>query len=170
MLVVEMYNILLEFNFKKSFKKSKIIEKDKKENCIKLSWKYGETNHIHIHELFWDINLFDSIFNYFIVVQLLMYPFSPHYSPLPYPPQPQTFNPHSCCLCACVLYTCSLSWHFPFFELLTLSSLHSGDYQFVPYFHVFISIFLICFFVCWLGSTYRWDHMVFVFHHLAYFS
>ena len=23
---------------------------------------------------------------------------------------------------------------------------------------------------CWLGSTYRWDHMVFVFHRLAYFT
>ena len=23
---------------------------------------------------------------------------------------------------------------------------------------------------CWLGSTYRWDYMVFVFYHLAYFS
>ena len=36
----------------------------------------------------------------------------------------------------------------------------------------FISMSLVLFssFVClvWLSSTYRWDHMIFVFHHLAY--
>ena len=29
---------------------------------------------------------------------------------------------------------------------------------------------LLAYLFCWLGSTYRWDHMVFVFHHLAYFT
>ena len=31
------------------------------------------------------------------------------------------------------------------------------------------SILLMCLF-CWLASTYGWDHVVFVFHHLAYFT
>ena len=30
-------------------------------------------------------------------------------------------------------------------------------------------IVLACLF-CWLGSTYKWDHMVFLFHHLACFT
>ena len=41
--------------------------------------------------------------------------------------------------------------------------------QFVLYFHISGSILLACLFCC-LGSTYRWDHMVFVFHQLAYFT
>ena len=41
--------------------------------------------------------------------------------------------------------------------------------QFVLYFHVSGSILLACLF-CWLGSPYRWDHMVFVFHRLAYIT
>ena len=36
-------------------------------------------------------------------------------------------------------------------------------------FHVSYSILLLRLF-CWLGSTYRWDHMVFEFHCLAYVS
>ena len=57
---------------------------------------------------------------------------------------------------------------FPFFPLLSPSNLPSGHCQFVLYFHVSGSILLTCLF-CWLGSTYRWDHIVFVFYHLAYF-
>ena len=57
----------------------------------------------------------------------------------------------------------------PFFPLLSLSPLPSGYWKFVLYFNVSGSILLVCLF-CWLGFTYRWDHMVFVFHHLAYFS
>ena len=34
--------------------------------------------------------------------------------------------------------------------------------------HASGSIVLVCF--CSLGSSYRWDHMVFVFHHLVYFT
>ena len=45
----------------------------------------------------------------------------------------------------------------------------SGYCQIVLYFNVSGYILLACLF-CWLGSTYRWDHMVFVFHHLAYFT
>ena len=71
-----------------------------------------------------------------------------------------------CCPLPWVLYTCSLTRFFPFFSL---SPLPSGHCQFVPYFHVSSYILLTCLFY-WLGSNYRWDHMVFVFHCLAYFT
>ena len=47
--------------------------------------------------------------------------------------------------------------------------LPSGYCQFGLYFNVSGYILLACLF-CWLGSTYRWNHMVFVFHHQAYFT
>ena len=55
----------------------------------------------------------------------------------------------------------------PYFPLLLSSPFSSGHCQFVLYFHVSGSILLICLF-SWLGSTYRWDHMVLVFHSKAY--
>ena len=39
----------------------------------------------------------------------------------------------------------------------------------IPWFHPSDSILLITLF-CSLDSSYKWDHMVFVFHHLAYFT
>ena len=39
----------------------------------------------------------------------------------------------------------------------------------VLYFHVSGSILLVCLF-CWLDSTYRWDHMVFVFYCPVYYT
>ena len=74
-----------------------------------------------------------------------------------------------CCPCPQVLYTCSLAWSLSFFPPLSPFLLLCGHCQFVLYFHVSSSILLICLF-CWLGSTYWWDHMVFVFHLLAYFN
>ena len=102
------------------------------------------------------------------IVQLQLSPYPPHYSPLPYPAPAPTFNPAPHCLCSWVLYTCSLTQPFPFFPVLPPSHLPSGQCMFVLYFHAATSILLTCSF-CWLGSTYRWDHMVFVFHHLAHF-
>ena len=54
-------------------------------------------------------------------------------------------------------------WHHPFFPPLSPSSLPSGYCQFVLYFNVSGYIWLTCLF-WWLGSTYRWDLMVFVYH------
>ena len=97
-------------------------------------------------------------FHFIIFVQLQLSPFSPHYSPLPYP---LPHLPHSIlplhCLCPWVLHTCSLTWPFPFFPLLFPSLLPSGHCQFILYFHVSGSILFTCLF-CWLGSTYQWDH------------
>ena len=64
--------------------------------------------------------------------------------------------------------------HVPWQPILLLSPvtpfpLPSGHCQFVLYFHVSGSN-LLAYLFCWLGSTYRWDHMVFVPYHLAYFT
>ena len=108
--------------------------------------------------------IFNFNFN-FIVLQLLLSAFSPHHSPLPYHPSHSILPP-------AVLVRGSfinVPWSFPFFPLLSPSLLPFGHCQFVPYFHISGSILLTCLF-CWLGSTYRWDHMVFVFYHLVYFT
>ena len=67
-----------------------------------------------------------------------------------------------------VIHTCSLTSPFPFFPPLPSSALPSGHCQSAPCFYASGSILLISF--CSLGSSYMVDHMVFVFHHLAYFT
>ena len=108
------------------------------------------------------------LYSYFFKKFLLLFYYNcpyffPHYSsrPCPYPIF-QSFSHHQC-LFPGVLYTCFLTWPFPFFPLPPLSSC-----QFLPYIHVSGSI-LLCL-LSSLGSTYRWDHVVFVVHCLAYFT
>ena len=60
-----------------------------------------------------------------------------------------------------------LPW-WPFHPVIP-SHLSSGYCQLVLYFNVSGYILLACLF-CWLGSNYRWNHMVFVFCHQAYFT
>ena len=95
-----------------------------------------------------------------IDVQVQLSPFSPHYSS---PSHPQSY---SLWLCPWDLYIYSLT-------TLTLFSpiIHLLPLVTVSLFFISVSgyILLACLF-CWLRSTYRWDHMVFVFHHLAYFT
>ena len=55
------------------------------------------------------------------------------------------------------------------FSPIIPSSFPSRYHQFVLNFSVSVYISLACLF-CWLGPTYRWDHMVLVFHRLAYFT
>ena len=80
----------------------------------------------------------------------------PHSSPINLPcttqSPPPTFNPppQPRCLCPWVLYTCSLTWPFPFFPPLSPSPHRC---QFVLYFHISVSILLACL-LCWLGPTY----------------
>ena len=52
-------------------------------------------------------NLRSASTPFFIVVQVQLSPFSPHYSPLLPPSPPATLNPTLLWLCPCVLYTCS---------------------------------------------------------------
>ena len=59
-------------------------------------------------------------------------------------------------------------WPFPLFPPLSLS-LH--PLVTVSLFFISMSLVLFCTYLfCLLGSTYRWGHVVFVFHHLAYFT
>ena len=103
---------------------------------------------------------------------LLFHYSCPHFSPitLPCPTFPHFL--HSILSYPVVFAHMSfiqVPWLFPFFPPLPPSPLPSGHCQFVLYFHVSVSILLTCLF-CWLGSTYSWDHMVFVFRPLVYFT
>ena len=71
-------------------------------------------------------------------------------------------------LCLCVLYTCSLMT-LPLFPPIIPTLLPCGYCQFVLYFNV-SGYILLAYLFCSLGSTYRQDHIVFVFHCLAYFT
>ena len=92
--------------------------------------------------------------------------FLPPLSPAP-PPLPLTLNPTHLWLWPWVLHSCS-------FMTLSLLSLFIplpsplGSLS-VLYFIASYYI-LLAYLFCWLGSTYRWDHMVFVPHRLAYFT
>ena len=70
------------------------------------------------------------------------------------------------CYCPCVLYSCSCK---PF-TLSPYNPLPSPLWSLsaCSQFHC-LWLYFACLF-CWLGSCYRWDHMVFVFHRLAYFT
>ena len=50
---------------------------------------------------------FLNYFNFFIVVQVQLSPFSPHHSPPSQPSSLPTLNPTPLWFCPCVLYTCS---------------------------------------------------------------
>ena len=104
----------------------------------------------------------------FIDVRIQLSPFSHHHFPLLYPLRPFTLNPTPLWLCPWVPHSCS----FMTLSLLPMlfPSPHPWGYcQFVVNFNVSGYILLACLF-CWLGSNYRWDDMVFVFHHLSYFT
>ena len=77
-------------------------------------------------------------------------------------------SPHYC-PCPWVIHTYSFTSTFSFFLLLFLFLLPSGHCQPVPCFHACGSGLLVSLF-CSLDSPYKWDHMVFVFHWLAYFT
>ena len=61
------------------------------------------------------------------------------------------------------------SWLFPFISPLLPTLLPCGYCQVNLYFNASGYTLLASLF-CWLGFPYKWDHMVFVFHCLAYFT
>ena len=98
---------------------------------------------------------------------ILVFIFLPPLSPTP--PHP-TSHPQLYTFCLCHGYVIHVSWcSFLIFPPLSLSRFPSTYCQLVLYFNVSGSILLACLF-CWLGFTYRWDHMVFVFHCLAHYT
>ena len=105
---------------------------------------------------------------HFIVVLLQLSQFSPFALLCPAQSRSHSKFPH-CCPCRWVIHKHSLTSPFPFSPPLAPSFLPSGHYQSVPCFPAPSFILLICLF-CSLGSSYRWDHMVCVFHCLAYFT
>ena len=111
----------------------------------------------------WGVSSF--IYLFFIVVQVQLSPFSSHHSPLPHPSPPPTLEPTSFAFVH-VYFIHVPWWPFPIFPYYS-SPVLSGYCQSVLYFNVSGYILLACLF-CWLGSTYMWDHMVFLFHHLAF--
>ena len=131
-----------------------------------------ELKFITIPKAFWHFVKISNnlqVISFLYCCSIILVPiFPPLLSPALPTPHPPTFNPSLQVVCPRVLYACSLT------ILLLLSPIipfpqPSGYCQFVLYFHVSGSI-LLAFFFCWLGSTFRWDHMVFVFHCVTYFT
>ena len=120
--------------------------------------------HFLFKNIFW---FFMSLFlKYFHCCSSTVVSISPHYSP-PMTFPPLTLDPTPLWLCPCILYRCSLTTLSPF-PPISPFHLPSSYCQFFLYFNVSGYILPACL-LCQLGSTYRWDHMVFVFHCLAYF-
>ena len=116
--------------------------------------------------------LYNQIFflSFFLsVVQVQLSPFSPHHSPPPQPSPPSTLKPTPFGFFH-VSFVYVPWWTFPYFLPLSLSPtpLVTVSLLFISMSLVIFSL-LICLF-SWLGSTYRWDHIVFVIHCLAYFT
>ena len=127
------------------------------------------------HELLTDeLKIFKNICWLFLTFFKLLFKYSClHFPPPLLPPSPPipTSHPWSYPIwfCPWVLYMCSLKTLPLFSPIIPFFPLPSGQCQFILYLNVSSSILIVCLF-CWLGSTYRWYHMVFVFHHLAYFT
>ena len=128
----------------------------------------------HLRLLSWVSEAWKRLYIFCLFVLVLFNYSCPHFplwllSCLSYSPPhlPHSILPHPVVFVhASIIH---VPWPFLVFNLLSSSPLPSGYYQFVLYFNVSGYILLTCLF-CWLGSTYRWDHMIFVFHCLAYFT
>ena len=107
-------------------------------------------------------------FAFFILFFLLLFKYSCVHFPPPLslaPPTPtshtQSFPSLALSLCPLYLFLDNLSPSFPLLPPLSLLSVCS--------LFQCLWLYFACLF-CWLVSTSRWDHMVFIFHHLAYFT
>ena len=110
---------------------------------------------------------------FFIVVQEQLSPFSlnhalppPH--PLHHPSPPPTLQPTPFGFVH-VSFIHIPWWPFSLYPPLSLSPLLSGYCKFCSLFQ-FLWLYFACLFVSLIRFNYRWDHMVFVFHSLAYFT
>ena len=119
------------------------------------------STYLGIFSFFFFLVFFFSSLFFSIVIQVQFPTFSHHHLPPLQPSPPSTLDPTPLWLSPCVLYTCSLKT-LPHFPSIIPFHLPCGYCHFVLYFSVSGYILLPCFF-CWLGSTYRCDHMVFVF-------
>ena len=117
-------------------------------------------------------NTFPFFFWFFVILLFIIVLLQlSHWSPIALPflthLHSDSQSPPCCTCCPQIIYTCSLTRPFPFFlPYLTPAPLWSLSVcSLFPclWFH-FTCLF------CSLGSWYRWDHMVFVFHCLSYFT
>ena len=146
-------------------------------NCF-LKWN-SISKIILLVRIFYESRQNQDLFIYFIIsltlfkksFLLLFYYSCPNFPPLPFSNHP-TICSHSqfphCCPCPLVIHTCCLSSPFSFPPLIP-SPLLSAYFPSAPCFYTCDSVLFISLF-CSLDSTYEWDHMVFVFHWLAYFT
>ena len=104
----------------------------------------------------------------FSVILLYLSQFTPLPSSI-HPTLAPTINTYTIVPCLWFVHICSLSSPCPFLPPLSPSPLPSGHCQSVPHFRACGSIFFISLF-CPLGSSSKWDHMVFVFYYMAYFT
>ena len=124
---------------------------------------------VHIMFIIHSVLLLFSFFNVLLFMLLEFSPIFPPSAPSAPPiPDFHSQSPHHC-LYLWVFHICFLINPFTFFQTLPTSLLPSYSYQSVPWFYASGSILLISLF-CSLHSSYKWDHMVFVFHQLAYFT
>ena len=98
-------------------------------------------------------SFFNHFYSYAIIVILILPPLASSTHLIP----PQAVP--TCCPCPWVIHTCSLSSPLPFFPTLSAPPLVT-----VSLLHVSVPLVLCC---SSLDSSYRWDHMVFVFHRLG---
>ena len=115
---------------------------------------------------------YESRFCEFIFLFLLILLWLSQFFPLcPPPPRPRptpTVHPHTAVHVHGSFIHVLWLILFPFFPPFSSTSLSCGSCQSVPCFHVLGTVLLVSLF-CSLDSSYR-DHMVFVFHWLAYFT
>ena len=134
----------------------------KKMTCLSLQEKLFNVQYYFCYEIYfvWYYYIFLLLFKY----SCLHFP-PPLPQPHPSPSHPLSYAPLALSMCPLCMLFAELSPFLPHYPL----PLSSGYCQFVLNFNVSGYILLVCLF-CWLGSTYRSDHLVFVFHCLAHFT
>ena len=104
----------------------------------------------------------------------LFYYSCPNFPPLPFSVQ----SPHPAHSCSLSPHSCQCPWSSihvlwlipsPSFHNSPQPPFSSSGCRYGPCFHVSDSVLLVSLF-CSLDSSYKWDHMIFVFHGLAYFT
>ena len=119
-------------------------------SCIQLKSKaayFSLLTRLLLAEVLKCIKLFALTwaFHYFSLKKLLLNYNCPHY-PLLLSPALPTINPPTHCLCQWVIYTCSLTWFFPFFPLCSSPTLWSlSDCSLLPHLWIYFARLFILF-------------------------
>ena len=113
------------------------------------------------------VYLYRKKHSFFIVLQLQLSHLFTHCFPLSHPPPDSHSQDHEASIVFLGLSIPLLSpvIHLPSLVTVCLFFISKSLVLFCSFF-----VLLSRFHFCWLSSTYRWDHMVFVFHCLAYFT